>query len=145
MELRALVVDDSRVMRNMVMESLKRTKLADFTFTEATDGADALDKFNPDLIDIIFVDWNMPNMNGIDFVRTIRENKKTDHIPICMVTSEKTPDKIREALERAGANAYISKPFTVDALQRKLSELLQGMEEKKTKKSSGFFSRLAGN
>lgn len=143
-QLRALVIDDSRVMRNMVMESLKRTNLAEFEFLEATDGADGLTKFDPEATDIVFVDWNMPNMNGIDFVKSVRSQKKTDHIPIIMITSEKTPDKLREALDHAGASAFITKPFTVDVLQRKLSEVFQSMEEKKNKKGSGFFSRLAG-
>jgi two-component system chemotaxis response regulator CheY len=72
MTIRALVIDDSKVMRSMVMQSLQKTRLADFEFIEAQDGADALEKFDPDEIDIVFADWNMPNMSGIDFVREVR-------------------------------------------------------------------------
>jgi len=128
----------------MVKESLKRTELAEWDFVEASDGAEALDVFDPEVIEIVFVDWNMPNMNGIDFVKKLREMKKTDHVPVVMITSEKTPDKMREALDHAGANAFITKPFTVDALQRKVGDVLREAQEAATKKGGGFFSRLSG-
>ena len=64
-----LVVDDSRIMRTLVMQSLTKTKLAEFTFVEAEDGADALAKFDPAKIDIVFADWNMLNMTGVEFVK----------------------------------------------------------------------------
>ena len=63
--LKALVVDDSGVMRKMVMKALTDAKLVTFEFVEAVDGRDALTKFDPKQIDIAFVDWNMPNMTGI--------------------------------------------------------------------------------
>lgn len=69
--IKALVVDDSRIMRGMVKENLKKTELAEFEFTEAGDGAAAIDIFDPDKVDIIFVDWNMPKMNGIEFARQL--------------------------------------------------------------------------
>lgn len=145
MKLRALVIDDSRVMRNMVMESLRRTRLAEFEFTEAEDGADGVSKFNVKNIDIAFVDWNMPNMSGIDFVRKVRSLGKTEHIPIVMVTSEKSVGKVEEALDKAGANAYISKPFTVEYIQRKVSPLIEEISKKQQEKpSGGFFSKLVG-
>ncbi|MBM3958093.1 MAG: response regulator, partial [Gemmatimonadetes bacterium] len=64
MEINALVVDDSGIMRKMVMRSLAESRLAQFTFTEAQDGADALTKFRDAAFDMLFVDWNMPNMSG---------------------------------------------------------------------------------
>lgn len=144
-KLRALVVDDSRIMRTMVMTTLGKAGLADFEFTEAEDGVDALAKFDPKLIDIIFADWNMPNMSGYDFVRKIRINKKNDHIPVIMVTSEKTVGKMSDALSRAGANAYICKPFTVADLSNKLAKLVAGIPERTDKPSGGgFFSKLVG-
>lgn len=130
MKLRALVVDDSRVMRMMVKDSLSKTNLAEFEFTEAVDGADALDKFNPKKTDIIFADWNMPNMSGVDFAREVRAMGNTEHIPIVMVTSEKTMSKIEEALDSAGANAFISKPFTVEYMLRKIGPVIRALEEK---------------
>jgi two-component system chemotaxis response regulator CheY len=146
MKLRALVIDDSRVMRNMVMESLRRTQLADFEFTEAEDGADAVTKFNPKSTDIVFVDWNMPKMSGIEFVRKIRNTHKNCDVPIIMVTSEKTMGKVEEALDHAGANAYIAKPFTIEYMQKKISPIVNELEAKGgAKQGKGFFGKLMGS
>lgn len=142
-KLKALVIDDSRVMRNMVMKTLEQSMLADFEFMEAEDGLDALEKFSPKSTDIVFVDWNMPNMSGIDFVREVRSQKNTEHVPMIMVTSEKKMGKIEEALDNAGANSYICKPFTVEDVQRKIGKIIQEMP-KNRKKGGGFFSKLAG-
>ncbi len=141
MKLKAMVIDDSRVMRTMVMKALKQTMLADFEFIEAEDGKDALQKFSPRSIDILFVDWNMPNMSGIDFVREVKSMKDTERVPIVMVTSEKTMGKIETALDEAGADSYICKPFTVEDLQRKLSRVIEGIAEE-GKKSRGFFGKI---
>ncbi len=146
MKVRALVLDDSRIMRKMVMESLMQTELADFQFTEAMDGAEGLAKFDPACFDILFVDWNMPNMSGIDFVRKVRSMPATRHIVIVMVTSEKTMGKVMDALDNAGANEYICKPFTLEELSRKLKTLIEGIVAKsaatKPEKQRGFFSKL---
>lgn len=147
-KLKALVIDDSRVMRNMVMDSLRKTNLGEFEFVEAGDGAEALTKFQTDTPDIVFADWNMPKMTGIEFVRRVRASKSNDHIPIVMITSEKTMGKVEEAIDRAGANAYITKPFTVVELEKKLSRIINGIAEHRNKaaakSSGGFFSRLLG-
>jgi two-component system, chemotaxis family, chemotaxis protein CheY len=125
MILKALVVDDSGVMRKMVMKSLTEAKLAEFEFIEAEDGQIALDKLKANEIDIAFVDWNMPNMTGIEFVKEVRKNERSsgnDAIPLVMITSEKTMGKLQEALDEAGADGFISKPFTVQELQFKLKK-----------------------
>lgn len=155
--LKALVVDDSGVMRKMVMKSLTEAKLVDFEFVEAVDGKDALTKFDPKEIDIGFVDWNMPNMNGIDFVREVRGlyGKGVGSVPLVMVTSEKTMGKIEEALDEAGADAFISKPFTTEELQSKLKKTIEragivrmrreAAEKKKAAPASGgLLSKLFG-
>lgn len=141
MKLKALVVDDSRVMRNMVRQALQKTELADWDFVEAEDGADALEKFKPDEIDIVFADWNMPNMSGIELVREIRKMESAEEIPIIMVTSEKSMGKVETALDEAGADEYICKPFTVDQLERKLSPIIEDMQEAPGE-SEDFFSNL---
>jgi two-component system chemotaxis response regulator CheY len=143
MKLRALVIDDSRVMRNMVMGAVARTRLAEFEFTEAEDGADGLAKFDPCTIDIIFADWHMPKMSGIEFVRQVRTSPQADRVPIIMVTSERTTGKMQEALDRAGADAYVCKPFTVDELAQKLSQVLAGRRGAALAAArGGFFSKL---
>jgi two-component system, chemotaxis family, chemotaxis protein CheY len=140
MEIRAMVVDDSGIMRKMVMRSLVESRLAQFTFTEAVDGLDALQKFVPDQVDIVFVDWNMPNMSGIDFVRCVREACPT-HVPIVMVTTESTMVRVEEALDSAGVDTYICKPFTTEALVQNLTPLFEAMKTASQPKG-GFFSKL---
>jgi two-component system chemotaxis response regulator CheY len=127
-KLNALVIDDSRIMRQMVMESLRKAQLAEFEFTEAEDGQVALAKLAETDVHIAFVDWNMPNMSGIEFVRAVRAGEKRDGkepIPMVMVTSEKTLSKVEEALDEAGADSFISKPFTVETLQLKLKKVIE--------------------
>jgi two-component system chemotaxis response regulator CheY len=159
--LKALVVDDSRVMRSMVMQNLKKANLADFEFVEAEDGQDALNKYAPEIC-IAFVDWNMPNMNGVEFVREVRKREGDGeddlHMPIVMVTSEKTMSKIEEALDQAGADAFISKPFTAEELAVKLKKVVAKSEQVQIQKlrrqreesaapppaQSGFFSKMFG-
>jgi len=141
LKVRALVIDDSQVMRGIVMRSLKNSGIADFDFTEAGDGAEGLNKFSPGNTDIIFVDWNMPVMTGIEFVRRMRDNPKGTQVPIVMVTSEKTMGKMEDALDKAHANAYICKPFTIDDLKRQVGPLLKGIGGAPAKQG-GFFSKL---
>jgi two-component system, chemotaxis family, chemotaxis protein CheY len=117
---RAIVVDDSRAMRMI----LKRTAThLGFECTEAVDGNDALARIKeagkPDLA---MVDWNMPGMNGYEFVCAIRKDHAFDDMKIVMVTTETEMEQVVKALE-AGANEYIMKPFTDEVIREKL-ELL---------------------
>lgn len=162
-KLRALVIDDSGVMRKMVMKSLSEAQLAEFEFVEAVDGKDALEKLAANEIHLAFVDWNMPNMTGVDFVREVRKQERLKEeapIPLVMVTSEKTMGKVQEALDEAGADGFISKPFTVEELQRKLKKHIEKAEfvlakrlrrqrelaeaQGGAKSSGGFWSSLMG-
>jgi two-component system chemotaxis response regulator CheY len=136
--LKTLVVDDSRIMRMMVMKGLREAALGEFDFVEAEDGAQALEKFNAGGIDIAFVDWNMPNMTGIDFVLAVRRAGHED-VPLVMVTSERTMSKMEKALDEAGANAYICKPFTAEELRQKLEKVIEQAEERKSSAGQGLF------
>lgn len=139
MNIKAMVVDDSGIMRKMIMRSLNECGIANFVFVESVDGVDALEKFNPDEIQMLFVDWNMPNMNGLEFIIKVREI--TDHhIPVVMITTERTMDKVEVAMEQAGVDTFICKPFTPDALKTKLGILFEKIEDD----SAGFFGSLAG-
>jgi len=144
LELKALVIDDSEMMRQMVMRSLRRAGLGDFDFVEAADGDEGLKLFDPKVFDIIFVDWNMPNMSGIDFVKAIRRLDGGEKLPIIMVMSERTMGKIEEAMDYAGATGFISKPFTEDDLYGKLKNVVEDITASKQKKPKGFFSKLMG-
>ncbi len=138
MNIKAMVIDDSGIMRKMVMRSLNECELADFEFVEGVDGADALEKFDPDEIEMLFVDWNMPNMNGLEFI--IKAREITDHhIPVIMITTESTMGKVEEAMEQGGVDTFICKPFTTDVLEKKLAPLFEKIEED----GEGFFGSLA--
>jgi two-component system, chemotaxis family, chemotaxis protein CheY len=141
--IRAMVIDDSRVMRNMVMNALRQAGLAAFEFVEAVDGADALAKFDPQTVDICFVDWNMPNMTGVEFVKKARSGGTAYHIPMVMVTSEQTVAKIEEALNQAGADGYVCKPFTAEDMKIKLDKIVNKvLRSKEPAEKKGFFSNL---
>ncbi len=142
MKLSALVVDDSKVMRGLVMKTLTKTKLAEWKFTEAGDGEQALGKFGPGDFDIVFADWNMPKMSGLALAKEIRKTKKGASIPIIMVTSEKSLGKIEIALDQAKANAYVTKPFTVEEFKKKIEKIIAAMGNKKGGQSGGFFKKL---
>jgi two-component system chemotaxis response regulator CheY len=153
--LHALVIDDSRVMRNMVMQALQQAELADFEYEEAGNGSEALDKFDADKTDIIFVDWNMPGMNGIEFARQVRSMHWANHIPIVMITSETGSEKQQNAYDKARITCYVTKPFTSEELQEKIGPVIGDMMKKKQKtaptaapsvappaKTGGFFTKL---
>ena len=151
--IRTLVIDDSRIMRNIVMETLRKTGLAEFEFTEAVSGSEAMEKFDADTTDMIFVDWNMPGMNGIEFARFVRSSKWANHIPIVMVTSETGDAKQKDAYDKARISCYVTKPFTVDEMKEKIFSIVADVQKRKTQpgsapaavpaaKSGGFFSKL---
>jgi two-component system chemotaxis response regulator CheY len=141
MELNALVVDDSGIMRKMVMRSLSESGIAEFTFTEASDGQEALDKFDHEVHEMIFVDWNMPNMNGLEFIKAVRQ-KTEHHVPTVMITTESTMGKVEEAVEEAGVDTFICKPFTTDVLKKKLNPLFEKLEEA-GRNGDSFFGTLS--
>lgn len=122
----AIIIDDSRTMRAIIRriaEGLGCTSI------DAADGAEALERLrqlDPDSrIDVAFVDWNMPGMDGITFVRELRADPAYAAVKILMVTTETELPRVAEALE-AGANEYLMKPFTPEALADKLR--LMGLE-----------------
>jgi two-component system, chemotaxis family, chemotaxis protein CheY len=139
-KLKALVIDDSGITRKMVMRALEQVREADWVFTEAGDGAEGLSKFDPQNTDIVFVDWNMPNMSGIDLVRKLRALYPKRHVPIVMITTEKILAKAEEAL-RGGVDAFISKPFTPEGLSQRMAKVFALLEEPKPE-TGGFFKRL---
>jgi len=141
MTINALVVDDSGIMRELVMRSLTESGLAEFMFSEASDGRDALAKFDPAVTDMVFVEWNLPNMSGIDFVREVRATHRRP-VPVVMITTESTMGKVEEAFGTGVVDAYIIKPFTTDVLRRKLTRLFQKLAPPAPAKSGGFFSKL---
>lgn len=125
--MRVLIVDDSRANR-MVLQKLM--KEFGFDTLEAENGADAiwLLRQRSD-IHFITVDFHMPNMSGVQFVRLVREKPEFATIPILMISVEKQPDRQTEAIS-AGVNEFLVKPFTKEMIEEKLRAL--GIDPKRT-------------
>ena len=117
--MKALVVDDSAVMRKVLIGALARANITDVG--QAADGKEAVEAVMNDDFGLVLMDWNMPNMLGIDAVREIRAKGKT--VPIIMVTTEAEKTRVIEAL-KAGANNYIIKPFEPATIVAKIQDVL---------------------
>lgn len=114
----ALVIDDSSAMRRILKRSM--TSIG-YDSLEAADGVQGLKQMNErgSEVDLVLVDWNMPNMNGLEFVKAFRANPDWAGHKIVMVTSETSPTRMAQAL-MAGVDEFVMKPFTDDILQEKL-------------------------
>jgi len=118
--MRVLIIDDSKAIRMIIGRTLKEVG---FDVTEACHGLDALERLKEeDKFDLAMVDWNMPEMNGFDFVCAVRADAAYNDLQLVMVTTEAEMSQVIKALE-AGANEYIMKPFTKDAIVGKLQIL----------------------
>jgi two-component system chemotaxis response regulator CheY len=115
--MRALVVDDSRPIRRIEGDILKELG---FETRDACHGKDALEKLQDEpRPDVVLVDWNMPEMNGLEFIKTVRQDARYSGMVILMVTTETETDQMLRALT-AGADEYLMKPFAKDGLIEKL-------------------------
>ncbi|MFC1715141.1 response regulator [Candidatus Poribacteria bacterium] len=119
--MQVLTIDDSATMRKIIKDFLG--KMGDYTITEAENCDDGLKKLAATKMDLILVDWNMPGMSGIDFVKTVRGVPNLAKTPIVMITSNAEKEQVLSAV-MAGVNAYIVKPFTADIFTQKLSEVI---------------------
>ncbi len=118
--MRAMVIDDSRAMRTILGKMLKEIG---FETTDAVNGKVALDALRASgPVDLALVDWNMPEMNGYEFILALRADHTFDSMRVMMVTTEADMGNVTKALE-AGANEYLMKPFTKEAVTEKLSML----------------------
>ncbi len=120
-----LVVDDFSTMRRIVRNLLKELGYANVD--EAEDGAAALQKLKNLNFDFVVSDWNMPNMDGLTLLQSIRADERLKHIPVLMVTAEAKRENIIAAAQ-AGASGYVVKPFTAGTLDEKLAKIFQNME-----------------
>ncbi len=118
--MKVLVVDDSAMTRIVAKKTLGGLGITDVV--EAEDGVMALERFKEATPDVVFTDWNMPNMSGLELLRHIRELNKT--VPVIMITTEGSRGKVVEAIQ-AGVNDYLVKPFTPASLKEKLSKWIQ--------------------
>lgn len=116
-----LIVDDSSTMRKIIARSLRQAGFELTEIFEAGDGIEGLNALTANKVDLILSDINMPNMDGLEFVKHLRS--KGCKVPIVMITTEGGEDVINEALA-CGANGSIRKPFTPEQLAEKLGSLL---------------------
>lgn len=119
-EIKILVVDDFSTMRRIVKGILGQ--LGFKNIVEAENGAEALEIVQKGGIDFVVSDWNMPVMNGLDFLKNVRKEKNPKDLPVLMVTAEALKENVVEAIQ-AGANNYVVKPFTPDVLEEKLATI----------------------
>ncbi|MGS2742063.1 chemotaxis response regulator CheY [Halomonas sp. LS-001] len=119
-----LVVDDFPTMRRIVRSLLK--ELGFTNVEEAEDGQDALNKLRAGKFEFIVSDWNMPNLDGLEMLKEIRQDDALKELPVLMVTAEAKKENIIAAAQ-AGANGYVVKPFTAATLEEKLNKIFDKM------------------
>lgn len=119
--MKILIVDDSRVMRQIVTRTLRQAGFGDHDLIEAENGQQAYDKVVAEQPDLVISDWNMPEMTGVEVLRALRTEGK--EVTFGFVTSECTPEMQKQA-EDAGAQFFIIKPFTAERFTEVLSPIL---------------------
>lgn len=119
--MKILIVDDSLAMRRIIRRSLRQAGFEGHDVVEAADGKAALDVVKAESPNLILSDWNMPEMNGIDFLKALRADG--DQTPLGFITTESTEEMRQQATE-AGAGFLLAKPFTADDMKRELSPYL---------------------
>ncbi len=117
--MKVLLVDDSGTMRTIQKRCLNKLGITDDDVVEAEDGRQALEFFEKQPFDVVLSDWNMPNMNGLELLKEIRQRNKD--IPIIMITTEAERSRVVTAIQ-SGVSDYLVKPFTPDGLKEKLEK-----------------------
>jgi two-component system, chemotaxis family, chemotaxis protein CheY len=120
-----LVIDDSATVRKFVSLSLE---MQGFKVVSACDGMDALEKLPNAHVDLVITDLNMPNMDGYEFIRTLRENEQYAQLPVIILSSLSDQKSIDLGL-KAGAHSYLVKPFSIEKVQYEVSKYLSWAEE----------------
>jgi len=120
--IKILVVDDFATMRKVVRNLLKQAGYENIV--EAEDGVAALRILKSQKVDFVISDWNMPNMTGIELLKTVRADEEIGKIPFLMVTAEALQDNVITAV-KAGVSNYIVKPFTAEVLNEKITKIME--------------------
>jgi len=120
--MKILIVDDFSTMRRIIKNLLR--DLGFNNTTEADDGSTALPLLQGGSFDFLITDWNMPGMQGIDLLKSVRSDPNLAQLPVLMVTAESKRDQIVEAAQ-AGVNGYIVKPFTAVTLKEKIEKIFE--------------------
>ena len=119
-----LIVDDSSTMRKIIMRVLRQSEIAVEKIIEASNGVEGLEQLasNPD-VQLVLSDINMPEMNGLEFVKAVRGSHGKEDLPMVMITTEGGEAMVNEAMSN-GANAYVTKPFTPESIRDALEVFL---------------------
>lgn len=119
--MKVLVVDDSATMRMMVVSTLRKAGFSGLDIEQAEDGKIALDSIIKSVPDIVLVDWNMPNMTGIELLEAVRAEEI--NVTFGFITTESTASVRKQAIE-SGASFLISKPFTAESFEKALGKFI---------------------
>ena len=122
-EIRALIVDDSSVMRKIVERALRQAGIDLKVVHEAGSGTEGLDLLRTRQVDLSLSDINMPSMDGLEFLRQIRAQELAPGVPVVMITTESSEEHVKQAI-LAGAQGYIRKPFTAEQVKERVLPLL---------------------
>jgi two-component system chemotaxis response regulator CheY len=123
MALDVLIVDDSAAIRKILQRVLTQANVPLSTILEAGDGLEAIERLKSNPVNLILSDINMPNMDGIELLKTIRANPAWSDIPMLMITTECGQQKVLEAVD-LGAAGYVRKPFTAEQIKEKIAGLV---------------------
>ena len=116
-----LIVDDSKIMRQLLRRALNKMNYSELNISEASNGVEGLAKFHEKRPDIILSDWNMPEMDGMGLLQAIRS--EDPHIPFGFITAQST-SALRESAQHYGAHFLLTKPFTPDTLKAAIQSVL---------------------
>ncbi|MFZ0742920.1 MAG: response regulator [Terracidiphilus sp.] len=123
-EVRALIVDDSSVMRKIVERSLRQAGLDLLVVHEAASGTEGLEMLRANQVDLILSDINMPSMDGLEFLRQLRAQNLAPGVPVVMITTESSEEHVKQAIQ-SGAQGYIRKPFTAEQVKERVLPLVK--------------------
>lgn len=118
-----LIVDDSLPMRSVIKRTLKAAGYGSSEILEAPNGKEALKLMEGAWIDLIMTDYNMPEMNGLEYIKTVKAGEMSKDIPVVVISTEGNDEKIKEFMD-AGAAGYITKPFTAEAIRDLIINIL---------------------
>lgn len=122
MAINILVVDDSPVMRNMIIRTINLCGLEIGSIHEAGNGKEGLETLEKHWIDLLFIDVNMPVMDGMNMLNHVRNNRETKNTPVLIVSTESNEDRIKEINKRNAG--FVHKPFTPETLRKKIQDML---------------------
>ena len=121
--MKVLVVDDSFIIRKILIKILKEREISEEDIFDAPDGEAAMDILNANDIGLLLLDWNMPKLNGLELVKLVRKMEKYKDLPIVMITSEAAKYNVLEAV-KAGVSDYITKPVSGMTVMSKIKDYL---------------------